>query len=135
MEYLYGRSNGGDFDYFVLAGASLGFNESKEAYSTKEVPKHASNNWHLTYEDHVKLAIDLHHITEIVVVDHMDCGYYKSIYEDAVDTPAKERAKHVFNLHKFVSYMKNTPEFSNLSYVTILANLEGEKVTFVEVDH
>ncbi len=121
----------GNFDYFVLAGSSLGYNESCEAHSAKEIPKDSSNNWHLTYEDHVRLAMKLHHITEIVVIDHMDCGYYQSVYGDAMSDPKKEKAKHKFNLHKFVRLMKNKEEFKGLDYVLLLAEKHSDgKISF-----
>ena len=87
----------GNFDYFVLAGASLGYNESYEG---------DVKDWSNTYLSHVDLAIKLHGISELIVVDHMDCGYYKEIYGSAVDTSEKEERKHNFNLHKFKRLMR-----------------------------
>ena len=107
----------GDFDYFVLAGSSLGYNESREG---------SDPSWFKTFEEHVDLAIKLHGITEIIVVDHMDCGYYKAVYGDQVDTPDKEERKHNFNLHKFVRLMK--PKYDKLSYKLLLAYFDDNGV-------
>lgn len=115
----------GDFDYFVLAGASLGYNESKEN----------STDWYSVFEDHVKLAIDLHSITEIIVVDHMDCGYYHAVYGDQVNTPEKEERKHNFNLHKFVRLMKDNEQFKHLDYKLMLAHMNNKgKIRMEEID-
>lgn len=133
IQYL-NKHRENDFDQLVLAGASLGYNESIEAYSGKEIPKDTTNNWHLTYEDHVRLAIKLHHITEIIVVDHMDCGHYRSVYGESVDTPKKEKAKHKFNLHKFVRLMKSKEEFKDLDYMLLLAEKhEDGNVSFKKI--
>ena len=108
----------GNFDYFVLAGASLGYNESKEG---------DVKDWTKTFEEHVDIAIQSHGITEIIVVDHMDCAYYKMIYGDAVDTAEKEERKHDFNLHKFIRLMKKG-KYSELEYKLLLAYMDDQGV-------
>lgn len=54
------------FDYTTTAGSSLGVNEI--------------NTWRKTFTDQIDIAIKLHNIKEIIIVDHMDCGFYKKIY-------------------------------------------------------
>lgn len=80
------------YDTFSLAGGSLGYNQS--VYS----------NWPPTFLDTVGLAKSLHGITNIVVVEHMDCGMYKSIYSDAY-IPKQERLYHIQNLQTFQQAM------------------------------
>ena len=66
-------------DTFVLAGASLGFN--------------TNSSWSQIYLEHVDLAIRLHAISRLTVVDHWDCGYYESVYPDV-------STKNMVPLHK-----------------------------------
>ena len=73
----------GKYDQVVLAGASLGAKNDK--YPA----------WGTTFWDHVQVAIDLHHIRRIVVIDHRDCGAYKVILgKDLAANPKEEFAVH-----------------------------------------
>jgi len=128
MDYIYGLNNKNDFDYFVLAGSSLGYNQSIDT----------SGIWSITYEEHIRIAIKLHHIKEIIVIDHMDCGYYSAIYGEEVNTPEKEEYRHKYNINKFIDTLKNNPEFSYLSYTGLLINVDDEnnlKFNVIYEDH
>src|SRR5438128_1006755 len=52
------------YDHVILAGAALGAVVA------------AKPNWHDTFFDHVGLAIKLHQIETLVVMEHRDCGAY-----------------------------------------------------------
>lgn len=55
-----------NYDEFILAGASLKFNSSND------------DSWRKLFEDHINLAKDLHHIEEIIIIDHLRCGMYET---------------------------------------------------------
>ena len=79
----------GEYDHIVLAGASL-------SVVTDKFP-----HWAQTFWDHVKIAIDLHHVKEVIVLDHRDCGAYKLVYgKDLAKEVAEETAIHSENLKK-----------------------------------
>ncbi|MGH9761090.1 MAG: carbonic anhydrase, partial [Blastocatellia bacterium] len=50
------------YDHIVLGGASLGA-------VTDRYPA-----WNQTFWDHVRIAIELHGIKKVMVMDHRDCG-------------------------------------------------------------
>ena len=52
------------YDHVVLAGAALG----------AVVP--GKEHWHQTFFDHVDLAVKLHEVPAILVMEHRDCGAY-----------------------------------------------------------
>ena len=52
------------YDHVVLAGAALGAVQCQKEY------------WGKTFFDHLKLAIDLHKIRNVFVMEHRDCGAY-----------------------------------------------------------
>ena len=79
------------FDYFVLAGASLGYN--------------LSGGWDKVFEEHIDLAIQLHSITEIVVVDHSDCGMYRAEYGDEYNVRPLEL--HQSNIMRFIAVLRD----------------------------
>lgn len=85
----------GEYDHIVLAGASL-------SVVTDKYPA-----WAQTFWDHVKIAIDLHHVKEVIVVDHRDCGAYKLVYsKDLAATPKDETEIHTSNLKKIFKVLK-----------------------------
>jgi hypothetical protein len=77
----------GKYDQLVLAGASL-------AATNKKFPA-----WGTTFWDHLKFAVDVHHVHELMVVDHRDCGAYKLIFnKDFAKNPAEEFEVHATNM-------------------------------------
>jgi carbonic anhydrase len=65
--FMAGRGMRGKYDHVVLAGASLGA-------VTEKFPA-----WNQTFWEHLGIAIKLHHIHSVIIVDHRDCGAYKVI--------------------------------------------------------
>jgi hypothetical protein len=85
--YMEAQGMAGKYDQIVLAGASLGA-------KNKKFPA-----WGVTFWDHVQIAIDLHHIRKIVVIDHRDCGAYKLILgEDLAPHPKREYEVHAAHM-------------------------------------
>jgi carbonic anhydrase len=70
------------------------------------------------------LAKDLHNISDIIVVEHEDCGYYKAVYdikEDRVEL-------HKRNAVDFIRAMQALhPE---LKYSAYMAMLNGDFIEF-----
>ena len=100
------------FDLTTLAGASLGYNQPK------------FKCWKETFEQLTKLAIELHSITEIIVIDHMDCGAYALLYPGLVKNSEEERKLHIKNILKFIKTLKHKKRFRKLSYRGFLINLD-----------
>ena len=80
------------YDPFSLAGASLGYNQTGFV------------NWPQTWLDTVGLAKSLHNITQIIVIEHMDCGMYRAVYGQNI-TPEQERQLHIQNIQTFKNAM------------------------------
>lgn len=99
------------FDHTILAGASLGFNQDEFCC------------WPITFNKHVELAIELHNIKKIVVIDHEDCGAYKLFYPELHKHPKRERKYHIKNITRFILCMKEA--FPDLIYSGYILNLDG----------
>ena len=100
------------YDLTSVAGASLGYNQKKYPH------------WTQTVLDQIKLGIELHHINQIIVFDHMDCGAYKLFYPDLGEDPEEERKLHIINIRKFIHKLRKLfPDFTFKGY---LQNFEGE---------
>jgi carbonic anhydrase len=96
------------YDYFILAGASLGYNAGPQ-------------DWRQTWLDHIHLAKQLHNIQEIIIVEHEDCGYYKQYY-GTNDT----FGMHLYNVRQFVPQMKAL--YPDLIFSAYLITLDGRTV-------
>ena len=74
-----------NFDSFVLAGVSIGINQTKYP------------EWEKTLYDHIEISKNLHHIQKIILFDHLDCGAYKT-FCPGFKNEEEERALHVEQL-------------------------------------
>lgn len=99
-----------NYDQFILAGSSLGYNQDK--YPA----------WKSSLIDHINLAIDLHHISEIIVIDHLKCGAYKIFYGDITDD--EELELHKVNLRKFKFVIGKM--YPDLKISTSIMDLKGK---------
>jgi carbonic anhydrase len=76
------------YDHIVLAGASLGA-------ITDKYPA-----WGEVFWAHLDLAVKLHSVHRVIVLDHRDCGAYKLVLgEQAVKDPETELKSHVKSLY------------------------------------
>jgi carbonic anhydrase len=88
-DYMTAQGMAGKYDHVILAGAALG------------AVTHQFPDWGRTFRQHLDIAIELHHIHEVVVIDHRDCGAYKVILgKDLAGDPAAETKIHAEMLHK-----------------------------------
>ena len=93
--YMASRGLKEKYDHLILAGAALGA-------LTDKFP-----SWNQTFWDHLGVAIDLHKIHKVIVLDHRDCGAYKVILgEDFAKDPAKETAIHATQLQRLGKMVK-----------------------------
>lgn len=87
-QYMERRGLAQQYDHVVLAGASL-------AATYAGVPA-----WNQTFFDQVQIAVDLHSISRVIAIDHLDCGAYRAFLgADSVSTPAAEVSAHSFYLN------------------------------------
>ena len=100
-----------DYSKFVLAGSSLGYNQD------------TFPEWSKSFDKHVELAKDLHNIDEVIVVDHMDCGAYRILYDNPSMSKEEEYKLHQKNLHEFKSLINK--KFPSLRVTLLLINLDG----------
>lgn len=100
-----------DYSKFVLAGSSLGYNQD------------TFPEWSKSFDKHIELAKDLHNIDEVIVVDHMDCGAYRILYDNPSMSKEEEYKLHQKNLHEFKSLINK--KFPSLRVTLLLINLDG----------
>ena len=110
--FLNGRGYNNNYDEIVLAGASLGYNQTK--YEC----------WKKTVDDHIGLARKLHHIKEVIVIDHMDCGAYKLFYGKTKLARKEEIELHRENFEKFEELITST--YPDLTVSCYLMDIDGK---------
>jgi len=111
--YMSGRKLRDKYDHIVLAGASLGA-------ITDKYPA-----WSKTFWEHLDIAIKLHNIHTVMVMDHRDCGAYKVILgpEHAKD-PKTEKETHAAQLKKLK--VQIAEKYPKLKIEMLLMALDGK---------
>ena len=111
--YMAGRGLRDKYDHIVLAGASLGA-------ITDKYPA-----WNQTFWEHLDVAIALHHVQTVIVMDHRDCGAYKVVLGTAVVAdPATERKTHATQLQQLKRQIN--AKQPKLSVELLLMSLDGK---------
>lgn len=114
--YMSERGLRDRYDHVVLAGASLGA-------ITDQYPA-----WSKTFWDHLDIAIQLHNVHQVIVMDHRDCGAYKVILgSEHTKDPVLERATHAAQLQKLKTQIN--AKHPALTVETLLMNLDGRVET------
>ncbi|MBA4070845.1 MAG: hypothetical protein C0497_03275 [Gemmatimonas sp.] len=110
--YMSGRGLRDKYDHVVLAGASLGA-------ITDKYPA-----WNQTFWEHLDIAIKLHAIRTVILMDHRDCGAYKVILgAQHAENPVVERDTHATQLKKLKGMIgKRHP---TLEVELLLMSLDG----------
>ncbi|ARU05976.1 hypothetical protein CCO03_16030 [Comamonas serinivorans] len=110
--YMHARGLREKYDHIVLAGASLGA-------VTDRFPA-----WNKTFWDHLGLAIQLHQIERVIVIDHRDCGAYRMIVGEAhASSRASETAAHGVQLRRLREAIGE--RHRHLAVETLLMSLDG----------
>lgn len=113
MELRFGPDQ---YDEVVLPGASLG------ALNT------VFPHWRQTFEDIVKLSVELHQSTRVIFLDHRNCGAYKKLKGDACcDDKEKETQAHAEQFQAVRSLLKD--KFPALQVETLIMGLDGQVET------
>jgi hypothetical protein len=113
VAYMNGRGLRDKYDHVILAGASLGALNDRFP------------SWAPTFWSHLEVAITLHSIHKVMVIDHRDCGAYKVILgPESVDTPDKELRVHTEKLQTLRAEIKRRHE--HLEVELGLMSLDGK---------
>lgn len=100
------------YDHVILAGAAAGATAEK------------FSSWNKTFWEHLQVAIDLHKVHKVIVVDHRDCGAYKIAYgPEHTKDPALERAVHAAVLLPLALEIRQ--KYKDLHVETYLMALDG----------
>ncbi len=114
--YMAGRGLRKKYDHVVLAGGSLGA-------VTEKLPA-----WSKTFWEHLNIALDLHHIKKVILLDHRDCGAYKAFLgEDFSKDRARETEVHATQLRELKKQI--LAKQPTLAVEMLLMSLDGKVET------
>jgi carbonic anhydrase len=115
--YMTRRGLRNKYDHIVLAGASLGA-------VTDKFPA-----WNKTFWEHLGVAIELHKVHKVIVMDHRDCGAYRVILgSDFGKDAAAETRVHRETLNKLEAAV--TQQHPKLEVELLLMSLDGRVESF-----
>jgi len=112
-DYLDARGLIGNYDIFTLPGASLGA-------CCPEYP-----HWNETFEEVITLAMGLHSIKKIIILNHEECGAFQKLR----GIPSKKSCE--IDMHKdqvAITQAWLEKKFPQLGYEFLYINLAGEVV-------
>lgn len=116
--YMNERGFKEKYDHVILAGASLGA-------VTDQFPA-----WNQTFWEHLEIAIQLHHIKKVMIMDHRDCGAYRVIFdEDFYKDKKSENEIHIKTLTELRSLINE--KYPELEVELLIMDLDG-KVEVIE---
>ncbi len=111
-QYMAGRGLRDRYDHMLLAGASLGA-------LTERYPA-----WNDMFWQHLDMAVNLHEIGRIILLDHRDCGAYKAILdEDLALEPTHEFAVHRSHLHRLDEQIRE--KYPDIDVELLLMDMNG----------
>jgi carbonic anhydrase len=132
------------YDLFILAGASLGANQSYISYPNTLRPAGQTAGtpypvnqiaqwgeyWGPTFFDTLALAVQLHNITEVWVFDHLDCGAYKLIKFGNYAASDNTLPPHVEELTKLEGFIAQA--VPTLGFKGFVADMNGNILKVVD---
>lgn len=111
--YLDSRGLAGRYDIVALAGAAIG------------VMSPDTENWGAMFWDQLDLAVRLHGINRVIVVDHRDCGACKVlVHPDCGTDKAEETRIHTGWMSRLSAAIHE--KAPDLTVETILMDLDGQ---------
>ncbi len=119
MSYMSEKGYSSNYDAFVLAGVSICINQTQDP------------EWEKTLYEHIQISKNLHHIKKVILLDHLDCGAYKT-FRPGFTTEEEERELHVKELK--IAAEKIKKKFPDLKIVCKIMNTnrDVEKVLVVK---
>ena len=125
--------NGSSYDLFILAGASMGGNLTSNTASPLSCAVNivsSGNNWRTALHNHIQVAITLHNVTQIVIIDHLNCGAY-STCAGATSGPNgdQNRQLHEDQFDTLKAYINGASFFANTTGTSTLGSTIFSSIT------
>ena len=109
VDFLHFDNLENRYDHFILAGTSLCCTEHRNMFKDKVHDKY--KDWKFALDQHIELAVSLHDIKDVYIIEHEDCGAYKNFLNSEVNmsTPKLEKEIHKKFASELAKKIRNTP--------------------------
>lgn len=78
VKFLHAENLDNRYDHVALAGASLCCGDGQKPYSFTDDFKKMAVKWKDVLLEHLTIAVQLHQIEDVYIIEHEDCGAYKN---------------------------------------------------------
>ena len=90
VDFLHYDNLQNRYDHFILAGTSLLTTKDRQGLFL-EGKYEKYSHWSNVLKDHIQIAIDLHKIQDVYIIEHEDCGAYSNFLDpEKVDLSSKK---------------------------------------------
>ena len=98
LNFLHFDNLANRYDHFALAGTSISTGATRDAQKKLFKPEaleqyNSFAHWKQSLYDHIAIAISLHDIKDVYIVEHEDCGAYRAFLKDAAFSSWEEEVK------------------------------------------
>jgi carbonic anhydrase len=113
VAFMDDKGHRDEYDHLIFAGASLFLASDKKKTA-----------WIDTFYDHLQLAIDLHAVEKVMIMDHRHCGAYNAYFgREIQENEDEETALHT----QYMTILKQQilEKHPNLTVELFLLGLDG----------
>lgn len=98
LNFLHFDNLANRYDHFALAGTSVTIGATRDAHKKlfkKKALKQFNSfvHWKECLHNHIAIAIELHQIEDVYIIEHEDCGAYREFLIDGTFTSREEEIK------------------------------------------
>ena len=116
FNYLKKKNLTGKYSSFTIAGGSIGVTAKK------------FKKWHSTFWENLATSIKLHNISNLIVINHNDCGAAKIVNGKKEFSPENEKKIHKESFSKIKKQIKKN--FPKLKVELNLISLDNKITKF-----
>ncbi len=100
LHFLHHDNLANRYDHFALAGVSLSAfatTDHKKLFKKDMLNSFSFQSWKKSLDEHLQIAVALHDIRDVYIVEHASCGAYKTFLKDGNFPSLEEEVKgHTF---------------------------------------
>jgi len=96
LHFLHHDNLANRYDHFALAGTSLSAfaaTDHKDLFNEDALNSFSFQSWKKSLDEHLQIAVALHDIRDVYIVEHASCGAYKTFLKDGKFHSAEEEQK------------------------------------------
>lgn len=124
VDFLHYDNLQNRYDHFALAGASLLCCDEHQNLLKPDIVQ-AYAGWKTAMLQHLDIAIQLHHIKDVYIVEHQHCGAYEHFIDPNQPAPKDEIALHSLFAHSLADDLRRSDTYAELHIHCFFIDLRG----------